>query len=144
MFPDITDLITDSDDIGIDYNKGLPAMINKGYFAEAFPLHDQSETKLKYFCSDEVVNILKLYKVEDRQDDLFNLYKKWARFRKIFNFQPLTDIRNYFGEFNAMYYAWVGSFICTLIIPALIGLVLSVVGQIMRYHNFFQIYLLFS
>ena len=34
----------------------------------------------------------------------------------------MWDIRNYFGESNAFYFAWVGVFISVLWLPSLIGI----------------------
>jgi len=117
----------------IDYNKGLPLMLQKKYFKDAFPLHDQSSKIRKVYSTNEVFNILRLYAPdsEPSSDDILYLNNKWAKFSRIFCFQPLNHIKNYFGELNAFYFAWLGTFINSLILPALIGIVFFAIGQIM-------------
>lgn len=39
--------------------------------------------------------------------------------------QPLADIRDYFGEKTAMYYAWMGHFTYWLVIPAVLGVLVN-------------------
>jgi hypothetical protein len=41
--------------------------------------------------------------------------------------QPFNDIRNYFGENIALYYAWIGNYSFSLLFPAFLGIVLEVV-----------------
>ena len=56
-------------------------MLKKGYFEDAFPLHDQSAELKKIYCSNEVYDILKLYKPLDaKSDSILSLYKKWAKY----------------------------------------------------------------
>jgi len=50
-------------------------------------------------------------------------------------FQPLNTIRDYFGEMNAMYFAWLGTFLATLALPAFLGLVFFAIGQILSLQN---------
>lgn len=107
-------------------------MLNKKYFDDAFPLHDQTKECRKIFCSNEVYGILRFYKNDDLIDHIGNLYKRWGKFTRIFHFQPLNEIRGYFGEFNAIYFAWLGTFIQTLITPAIVGLIFFIIGQVLR------------
>eukprot|EP01054_Gregarina_sp_Poly1_P001793 Gregarina_sp_Poly_1__1792@NODE_1465_length_4068_cov_574_937766_g969_i0_p1_GENE_NODE_1465_length_4068_cov_574_937766_g969_i0NODE_1465_length_4068_cov_574_937766_g969_i0_p1_ORF_typecomplete_len784_score86_39Anoctamin/PF04547_12/1_5e80DUF2269/PF10027_9/0_085DUF1772/PF08592_11/8DUF1772/PF08592_11/1_4e02DUF1772/PF08592_11/1_8e04PMP1_2/PF08114_11/1_8e04PMP1_2/PF08114_11/0_55_NODE_1465_length_4068_cov_574_937766_g969_i01402491 len=52
------------------------------------------------------------------------LSQNWASFRHLPSWnQPLDEIRNYFGEEIAMYYAWLGYYTKCLIIPSILGLV---------------------
>lgn len=130
---DMSTIIDEMTEIEIDYNKGLPAMLNKKYFDDAFALHDCSAVRKKHFCTDEVFNILKQYKLNNEPDEFLTLYKEWAKFRRMFHFQPLHVIRSYFGELNAFYFAWLGTFMATLVLPALVGVAFSVAGQILRF-----------
>ena len=111
-------------------------MINKGYFHDAFPLHDQTKKLPKGFCTKEVYNVLKLYSPEDAEHDrIENLNKKWARLTRMFCFQPLGEIREYFGELNAFYFSWSGTLTLCLIIPAIIGLIFSGMGLVMSFQG---------
>ncbi|XP_077599692.1 anoctamin-9 [Stigmatopora nigra] len=56
------------------------------------------------------------------------LTKSWARWTACFQGQPITDVRNYFGEKVALYYLWLGWYTYMLIIPALIGVIVFLYG----------------
>ncbi|XP_063415358.1 anoctamin-4-like isoform X1 [Mytilus trossulus] len=47
---------------------------------------------------------------------------------KLFKFQPLTKIRNYFGEKIAFYFAWSGLLTTSLWVPMLLGLAIFIYG----------------
>lgn len=118
------------------YLKGLPAMINKGYFHDAFPLHDQTKKLPKGFCSKEVYNVLRLYSPENVEHDrVENLNKKWARLTRMFCFQPLSEIREYFGELNAFFFSWSGTLALSMIVPAIIGLLFTGIGLVLSFQN---------
>ncbi|XP_071452092.1 anoctamin-6-like [Hetaerina americana] len=51
-----------------------------------------------------------------------NLLKDWARLRKWREKQPLNDIRDYFGEEVALYFAWLGTYTESLVLPAFVGI----------------------
>jgi len=123
--------------VKIDYNKGLEFMLIKQYFKDAFPLHDHSSKMRTAYFSNEVFDLLKMYAPEDEAstDQILSLHNKWAKLSKIFCFQPLNLIRNYFGESYAFYFAWFGTFINSLILPAFIGIVFFAIGQIMSIQN---------
>ena len=135
IYPDLTTIIDELTEIEIDYNKGLPAMLKKKYLDDAFVLHDRSSVQKKHFCTEEIANILKRYQVRDDPDDFAKLYSKWAQLRRMLCFQPLNTIRDYFGEMNAMYFAWLGTFLATLALPAFLGLVFFAIGQILSLQN---------
>eukprot|EP01053_Blabericola_migrator_P004481 Blabericola_migrator_1__4480@NODE_2393_length_2833_cov_318_160521_g1498_i0_p1_GENE_NODE_2393_length_2833_cov_318_160521_g1498_i0NODE_2393_length_2833_cov_318_160521_g1498_i0_p1_ORF_typecomplete_len783_score132_16Anoctamin/PF04547_12/5_5e75Prominin/PF05478_11/0_056DUF1772/PF08592_11/0_45DUF1772/PF08592_11/2_6e02DUF1772/PF08592_11/3_4e03DUF1453/PF07301_11/0_18DUF1453/PF07301_11/1_1e03_NODE_2393_length_2833_cov_318_160521_g1498_i0602408 len=51
------------------------------------------------------------------------LSQNWASFRHVFSLrQPLDEIRNYFGEEIAMYYAWLGYYTKCLLVPSVLGM----------------------
>ncbi|NXH80063.1 ANO9 protein, partial [Edolisoma coerulescens] len=81
----------------------LHDLIKKKVFEAAFPLHKK----------EEIREMLK---------------KKWARWRVIFKEQPIKEIRNYFGEKVALYFAWLGWYTYMLVFAALAGLVTVVAG----------------
>ncbi len=110
-------------------------MLNKKYFEDAFILHEQTSEMRKLVCSEAVFDVLKTYHNPAMSDPIGDLFKRWARFRIFFKFQPLNDIKNYFGEANALYFAWLGILILTLLAPTLIGILFFVIGIIMRQHK---------
>ncbi|NXW58244.1 ANO9 protein, partial [Eurystomus gularis] len=75
----------------------------KKVFEASFPLHEK----------EEVRELLK---------------EKWARWRGIFHHQPIEDIRCYFGEKVALYFAWLGWYTRLLGIAAVAGLLVFVSG----------------
>jgi hypothetical protein len=56
------------------------------------------------------------------------LNKKWARPINFFRTQPLTLIRNYFGEAFALNFAFCGTLTYMLFFPTIVGLVFFIVG----------------
>ncbi|XP_067090569.1 anoctamin-9 [Osmerus mordax] len=56
------------------------------------------------------------------------LTKSWARWSALFQGQPITAVRNYFGEKVALYYLWLGWYTCLLIPAAVIGLIVFLYG----------------
>ncbi|XP_057582360.1 anoctamin-9 isoform X4 [Hippopotamus amphibius kiboko] len=78
----------------------LQDLVKDGVFEAGFPLHKGEE----------------------------DLKKKWARWRTMFQEQPVGDIRNYFGEKVALYFAWLGWYTYMLVPAALVGLVVFLSG----------------
>ncbi|XP_064226386.1 anoctamin-9 isoform X3 [Aotus nancymaae] len=58
----------------------------------------------------------------------FPLHKTWAQWRGMFRKQPVDDIRDYFGEKVALYFAWLGWYTYMLVPAALTGLVVFLSG----------------
>ncbi|NWW24585.1 ANO9 protein, partial [Falcunculus frontatus] len=85
-----------------DFEK-LHDLMKKKVFEAAFPLHKK----------EEIREILK---------------EKWARWGVIFKEQPIKEIRHYFGEKVALYFAWLGWYTYLLVFAALAGLVTIVAG----------------
>uniref|UniRef100_A0A8C5IU86 Anoctamin n=1 Tax=Junco hyemalis TaxID=40217 RepID=A0A8C5IU86_JUNHY len=56
------------------------------------------------------------------------LKKKWARWRVLFKEQPIEQIRCYFGEKVALYFAWLGWYTYLLIFAAVAGLATVAAG----------------
>nr|XP_057931108.1 anoctamin-9 isoform X2 [Doryrhamphus excisus] len=56
------------------------------------------------------------------------LTDSWARWTACFQGQPITAVRNYFGEKVALYYLWLGWYTYLLIPPALIGVIVFLYG----------------
>ncbi|NXM24754.1 ANO9 protein, partial [Oxyruncus cristatus] len=81
----------------------LVDLMKKKVFEAAFPLHEK-ETVREF------------------------LKEKWARWRGLFNEQPIEKIRCYFGEKVALYFAWLGWYTCLLGFAALAGVLTFVAG----------------
>ncbi|KAM3919344.1 anoctamin-9 isoform 2-T2 [Leptodactylus fuscus] len=82
----------------------LNDLINNGVFETAFPLHSLEETTGK------------------------QLKEKWARWRDVIYKQPVPQIREYFGEKVALYFAWLGWYTLMLFPAALVGLAVFFYG----------------
>ncbi|XP_069909985.1 anoctamin-9 isoform X1 [Oryctolagus cuniculus] len=57
-----------------------------------------------------------------------DLKKKWARWRDMALQQPIDEIRGYFGEKVALYFAWLGWYTYMLVPAALVGLLVFLSG----------------
>ncbi|KAM9301576.1 anoctamin-9 [Gastrophryne carolinensis] len=88
----------------INTGETLDDLINNGVFESAFPLHRLEET---------LGNELK---------------QKWARWRDVIYTQPVQEIRAYFGEKVALYFAWLGWYTLMLFPAALVGMVVFFYG----------------
>ena len=124
-------------------------MLNENYFDDAFILHDETDHNFELQQFLEKANIL--YKDENEiqavsryrvfksdgnkshRDIRAELHTKWASLKNMFRYQPINLVRDYFGEENALYFAWVGMFITTLWIPTLIGFMFFFVGIKLMY-----------
>ena len=130
-------------------SSGLPFMLNEGYFEDAFILHDESNFP---FHINEMRRHIKSTEMADkgvlaidtcrnlnsdlvslRSDSRLELHNKWAKFKNVFKLQPFQQIKNYFGEKVAFYFAWIGTFINTLWIPTFIGIGFFFGGLGIRY-----------
>lgn len=110
---------------------GLPYLLLKGAYSDAFVLHEDSEkcqqredVRAGHFLSAETPGMV--LDADPRKD----LDEKWTQF---FKFQPMWLIRNYFGEKIGFYFAWTGMLITTLWIPMLFGLAVFFYGLYERY-----------
>ncbi|KAK5619488.1 hypothetical protein CRENBAI_013873 [Crenichthys baileyi] len=56
------------------------------------------------------------------------LKESWARWTACLQGQPITAVRNYFGEKVALYFLWLGWYTFLLIPPALIGILVFLYG----------------
>ena len=62
---------------------------------------------------------------EGKRDLLFH---EWAALKKILKFQPLDDVRDYFGVKVALYFAWLGFYTNLLIVPSCVGVICFIYG----------------
>jgi hypothetical protein len=123
--------------------KGLPLLIENEIFEESFLLHDQ--TSHEYFMKvmenfkrenkdyapaslEYIERTVKQFAMTDMPDKRSFLQENWASLKNIFKFQPLDEVRDYFGEKNALYFGFVGSFIGMLWIPSFVGVLFFLLG----------------
>ena len=109
----------------------LPYLLSYKYFTDAFVLHDESslfgvtsQLMAGIVKTDYSWKAIKEYRktaLENKPDPRQALNNSWAKFTQIWRFQPLNQIRDYFGESFTLYFAWLGVLIASLWIPALIG-----------------------
>ncbi len=133
---------------------GLPYMLENKYFNEAFILHEESEGNIilneiivhllqdKTYDTSEYIKELKennsLFFQNSKKDPRTILEQSWASLRNLFKFQPLRMIREYYGEYIALYFSFTGILISSLWIPALLGVGFFTMGVINRL-KFFSI-----
>ncbi|KAL2093842.1 hypothetical protein ACEWY4_011154 [Coilia grayii] len=80
----------------------LQDLIKKNVFEAEFCLHEKKEQK--------------------------DLRMSWARWTACFQGQPISNVRNYFGEKVALYYLWLGWYTFLLIPAALLGIIAFLYG----------------
>lgn len=129
--------------------KGLPAILDEDVFEEAFVLHDTTlhkdfnklpsnylEEEFKELVKSELEHIKKtvlgffsnVKPDEPTSDRRAHLHDHWAAPMNIYRSQPLPFIREYFGEKNAIYFGYVGTFIAAMWVPSIVGVIFSLIG----------------
>ncbi|XP_062328140.1 anoctamin-9 isoform X1 [Osmerus eperlanus] len=86
----------------INTGEDLEELMKKDVFATMFCLHERKKQK--------------------------ELKKRWARFSGVFVGQPVTLIRDYFGEKVGLYYLWLGWYTWMLVPAAVLGVVVFLYG----------------
>ncbi|CAH0560973.1 unnamed protein product [Brassicogethes aeneus] len=93
-----------------DQDKGVKRLITEGVYKAAYPLHDGDlDTK-------------------GSQRNL--LLKQWASVSKCIKYQPIDEIKDYFGVKFALYFAWLGFYTNMLIPASIVGLLCILYAQI--------------
>ncbi|XP_063073872.1 anoctamin-2b [Engraulis encrasicolus] len=92
---------------------GIKALIAKGVYEAAFPLHDGD-------CKGHS-------KGEERNDRQI-LHDEWARYGVFYKYQPVDLIRKYFGEKIGLYFAWLGVYTQLLIPASIVGITVFFYG----------------
>ncbi|XP_048774148.2 anoctamin-7-like isoform X2 [Ostrea edulis] len=103
----------------------LPFLIMKNVYKDSVVLHEASEVGKNNDedSADEDEDQKETERLADDPRALLN--RSWT---KLFKFQPLWRIRNYFGEKIALYFAWSGHLITSLWLPMLFGLAIFIYG----------------
>ena len=127
---------------------GLPYMLENEYFNNAYILHDESEINkdlneilLETIKNDKTRNLKELKNLFENTDKILSedrraeLHRKWANLGYMLRFQPLSIIKNYYGEQITLYYSFVGVLISTLWIVVLAGIAVFIMGVIDKYIN---------
>ncbi|XP_078077369.1 anoctamin-9-like isoform X2 [Mustelus asterias] len=95
----------DNDPSGKQAKICLRDLLNDGTFKAIFPLHEDGVCKSEH-----------------------KLRKGWAEWRCLFKQQPINEIREYFGERIALYFAWLGWYTIMLIPVAILGVLVVLYG----------------
>ncbi|CAM6031852.1 unnamed protein product, partial [Sphagnum compactum] len=90
------------------YTVGIQKLIHDNVFLDGFPLHDGDAT--------------------DDQCLRGKLRKSWGSVSKWMQYQPIEDIKEYFGVQIALYYAWLGFYTIMLIPASIIGILCLIYG----------------
>ncbi|XP_033632205.1 anoctamin-3-like isoform X1 [Asterias rubens] len=119
--------------------KGLPFMLMKKVFTDAFIMHEESVYELVE--DDDTREIQRELSKEKgdfdaKADPREALHRTWC---KSFKFQPLWKIRNYFGEKIAFYFAWAGEMASLLWFPVLMGLAIWGYGLYLSITDYMEV-----
>ncbi len=119
-------------------------MLHKGVYKDAFILHDETidDPYILYALKRQGIDTENTNTTTDTDAEQQVLEKELVlpdsrkdmaqTCKKIFKYQPLWKIRNYFGEKIALYFAWTGIYVTTLWIPTIIGFFVFFYGLILR------------
>lgn len=88
--------------------RGIESLLERKIFDSAFPLHDGGTSRQR-------------------------LHAQWASFRMTCKPQPLNQIRNYFGEKVAFYFAFMDFYTKMLVIPSVFGVAAFLYGLIISW-----------
>lgn len=97
-------------DVRTNAEFGIKRLLSDGAYVAAYPLHEGSWKKKSR------MNIRKL------------LYENWANWRSWYKLQPLNYVRIYFGEKIGLYFAWLGYYTYSLVLPSFVGLIVFLYG----------------
>eukprot|EP00055_Hartaetosiga_balthica_P010211 m.42879 g.42879 ORF g.42879 m.42879 type:complete len:915 (+) comp7082_c0_seq1:71-2815(+) len=103
---------------------GIKKLLANGTFSAAFPLHDGPYESVD---SDS-------YDIGLDRNDRKTLYDTWGQLKKSFYFQPYDLIKRYFGVKIGLYFAWLGYYTISLIIPGILGFIVFINGLV-NYRN---------
>ncbi|XP_066154106.1 anoctamin-1-like isoform X1 [Euwallacea fornicatus] len=93
-----------------DQNKGIKQLLAENVYKAAYPLHDGE--------------------IDDVGSKRYLLFHEWASVSKWIKFQPVDDIKDYFGVKIALYFAWLGFYTHMLIPAAILGVICLIYGAL--------------
>uniref|UniRef100_A0A914XH48 Anoctamin n=1 Tax=Plectus sambesii TaxID=2011161 RepID=A0A914XH48_9BILA len=97
-------------------------LLSNDIYGQAFPVHDCDLT-------DSATDTVDWSKIPiERWPKRKYLRTVWGAFRQWHRHQPLDEIRDYFGEKVAIYYAWLGFYTKMLVYPAVFGIFITLWG----------------
>ncbi|XP_057372131.1 anoctamin-7-like isoform X1 [Daphnia carinata] len=96
---------------------GIERLLKEGVYTASYPLHEGCFQRKVNGNEDQE-------KLNPRQI----LHGYWARWSKWSKYQPLDNVREYFGEKIAFYFAWLGFYTGWLIPPSIVGVLIFVYG----------------
>ena len=92
---------------------GLSKLLYDGAYESCYPLH---EGKHDVASDESAVNLR------------HQLKRDWARFGRIFKYQPYDAIKDYFGHEIGLYFAWMGFYTAMLVPLAIFALIVFIYG----------------
>ncbi|XP_072392472.1 anoctamin-2-like isoform X1 [Diabrotica undecimpunctata] len=91
-----------------DQDKGIKRLIAENVYKAAYPLHDGD--------------------LHDRTSQRKLLLDEWASVSKFIKYQPLDEVKEYFGVKFALYFAWLGFYTHMLIPASIVGILCLIYG----------------
>eukprot|EP01006_Ploeotia_vitrea_P023865 TRINITY_DN56540_c0_g1_i1.p1 TRINITY_DN56540_c0_g1~~TRINITY_DN56540_c0_g1_i1.p1 ORF type:complete len:817 (+),score=11.06 TRINITY_DN56540_c0_g1_i1:27-2477(+) len=80
--------------------------------------------RLEHLVSHHVIR--SFFPLHTFNEERWAVMNRWASLKSLFRRQPITEIRMYFGDKIALYFAWLEAYTIALIGPALIGVGVAV------------------
>ncbi|GJQ65674.1 hypothetical protein Trydic_g7762 [Trypoxylus dichotomus] len=90
------------------HDKGIKKLLSDNIYKAAYPLHDGDLNQNG--CMRKL------------------LFEEWAAVSKLVKYQPVDDIKDYFGVKFALYFAWLGFYTHMLIPASIVGLLCPLYG----------------
>jgi hypothetical protein len=104
-----------------DQEIGIRKLLRNKTFTAAYPLHGNYNKK-----EDDNLKQVPFQSYTNRQ----LLWEYWAHPKRLFTYQPLHIIRNYFGAKLGFYFAWLGFYTTWLIFPSILGVLTVIYGAL--------------
>ncbi|KAK3097463.1 hypothetical protein FSP39_009845, partial [Pinctada imbricata] len=95
---------------------GIKKLLKNQSYLAAYPLHDG-----RYYSKHSLLT-------RGADNDRHLLYELWAKPGAWYKYQPLDQVRNYFGEKIGIYFTWLGYYTSMLIPAAIFGLIAFIYG----------------